>query len=139
MNLHKFRSILYFCLALLNILVSIPLITRFGPSGAAMGTALAHIIGHMLIMNIYYHLKLRINMLRFWTEMANIFIVSFGVLCICLWFKSYFPVNSLLEFLIFGTTYMLFHGFGLFFLVLKKEEKNILGSAALAIRRRLRY
>ncbi len=60
-NKHKFRAIFYLVVVLADIAVSIPLAMWFGqysPAaagiGAALGTALATLIGPVIVMNIYY-------------------------------------------------------------------------------------
>ena len=70
-NKHKTRSVVYFFIAISNIFVSIPLIKRFGPVGAAAGTAFALFIGNILFMNWYYHNRIGINIKYFWKEIAK--------------------------------------------------------------------
>lgn len=76
-KLYKYRTIIFFFIAILNIAVSIPLTKLFGGIGAALGTSLALILGQCLILNIYYHKKVGINMIEFW---KNIFQMSVPVI-----------------------------------------------------------
>ena len=76
-NLYKYRTIIFFFIAILNIAVSIPLTKLYGGIGAAMGTSLALILGQGIILNIYYHKKVGINMIEFW---KNIFKMSVPVI-----------------------------------------------------------
>lgn len=82
-NKHRFRSILYIAIAILNILVSIPLAKKYGGVGAAIGTALANIIGQITVMNIYYWKKIGIDIPTYWKRfisfMFPLAIISFGV------------------------------------------------------------
>ncbi len=71
-NMHKFRSWVYLFIALGNIGITIPLVKAFGGVGAALGTAIALIIGNVLIMNWYYHKRVGLNMLIFWKEIGRI-------------------------------------------------------------------
>lgn len=73
MNLHKFRSLTYFIIALLNVAITIPLAIRFEGLGAAIGTAIALLIGNGFIMNIYYHKRVGIDIPYFWKEIFKIF------------------------------------------------------------------
>ena len=68
LNKHQFRSIIYLIIAISNIGISIPLAGAFGAVGAAIGTALSLLIGNGLIMNIFYHKVLKIDMKYFWKE-----------------------------------------------------------------------
>ena len=54
-NMHKFRSIIYFIIALANLGISVPLGKYFGATGAAFGTTLSTVIGNIIMMNWYYH------------------------------------------------------------------------------------
>lgn len=63
--MHKFRSILYVIIACFNIGISIPLSNYYGGIGAAIGTAISLIIGNIIIMNIYYHYKVHLNIIKF--------------------------------------------------------------------------
>lgn len=84
-NMHQARSIVYFVISIGNVLVSIPLIYLWGPTGAAVGTALALIIGNTCFMNWYYAARIGIDIRRFWKNIARIsvsLIVPFAVGCV---------------------------------------------------------
>lgn len=66
MNKHKFRSIIYLIIAILNIVISIPLAKKYGGVGAAIGTALANILGQIITMNIYYYKVAKIDIPKYW-------------------------------------------------------------------------
>ena len=71
LNKHQFRSIIYLIMAIGNVGISIPLASRWGAVGAAMGTAFSLLIGNGLIMNMFYHKVLHIDMKYFWKEIAR--------------------------------------------------------------------
>ena len=71
MNRHQFRSIIYFIMAIVNVVISIPLAARFGSVGAAMGTAISLVLANGIIMNVFYHKTLKIDMVFFWKEIAK--------------------------------------------------------------------
>lgn len=71
-NMHQFRSKVYLGMALVNVLVSIPLGKRYGGFGCALGTAFSMIVGNGLIMNVYYHRRIGLNMAYFWREILRI-------------------------------------------------------------------
>lgn len=68
MNRHKFRSILYFLMALGNLAVSVGLTKKFGVTGAAAGTCAGLLVGNGLIMNLYNHIKIGLDMKYFWRQ-----------------------------------------------------------------------
>ena len=70
-NIHKFRSIIYFIIAILNILISIPLARKYAGVGAAIGTALATTIGQIIIMNVYYWKVGKIDIPTYWKRFVK--------------------------------------------------------------------
>lgn len=64
-NLHRVRSVVYLCIAISNVLISIPFIKIWGPSGAALGTAISLIVGNIIFMNIYYQKRIGLDILYF--------------------------------------------------------------------------
>lgn len=84
-NLYKYRTIIFFAISILNVIISIPLSKAYGGIGAAIGTSVALILGQIIILNIYYHKKVGINMINFWKNILKmslpiIFVMLFGVL-----------------------------------------------------------
>ena len=71
LNRHQFRSMIYLIMAILNVFMSIPLAARFGSVGAAMGTAISLVLANGIIMNVFYHKALKIDMLYFWKEIGK--------------------------------------------------------------------
>lgn len=68
MNRHKFRSFLYLAMAAGNLAVSVGLTRRFGAAGAAAGTCAGLLVGNGLIMNLYNHRKVGLDMKYFWRQ-----------------------------------------------------------------------
>ena len=71
LNRHQFRSVIYFVMAVGNVFISIPLAKRFGSVGVAMGTAISLVFANGIIMNVFYHKALKIDMLYFWKEIGK--------------------------------------------------------------------
>ncbi len=71
-NMHKFRSVVYLGVALLNILLSIPLTKYWQGIGASVGTAISVILGNCILMNWYYHNYIGLNIRRFWKQIARL-------------------------------------------------------------------
>jgi len=70
-NLHGFRSVLYLIIAIVNVLVSIPLAVNYGGIGSAIGTAMALIVGNIIIINLYYYYKVGLEIPRFFKELSK--------------------------------------------------------------------
>ncbi len=72
MNRHRFRSLAYLVLAVLNVLVSIPLAIRWAGVGAAIGTTLACFAGQYAMMNWFYHKKIGLDIPAYWRMIGGI-------------------------------------------------------------------
>lgn len=70
-NQMKFRSLLYIIVALLSLGFSFPLAKKYGGIGCAWSTALALVLGHIVVMNIYYCKVIHIEIVRFWKEIGK--------------------------------------------------------------------
>ena len=71
-NKHKFRAQVYFIIAIMNVIFSIVLVKKYGPIGCAIGTSISLFIGNIIIINIYYHKKIKLDIVRFWKEIIKI-------------------------------------------------------------------
>lgn len=83
-NLYKYRTIIFFGIAIFNVAISIPLTKLYGGIGAAIGTAVSLVLGQVIILNIFYHKKVGINIIEFWKNIYQmsipiIFVVLFGI------------------------------------------------------------
>ena len=74
-NKHKFRSLVYLGIAILNVVGTWFLMQTMGIIGAALMTGVAMVIGNGFVMNWYYHRKTGLDMIRFWKQMGNVYIV----------------------------------------------------------------
>lgn len=72
MNRHRFRSVVYIIIAVLNILVSIPLSKVYGGIGAAIGSAAATLLGQVIIMNIYYYKVAKLDIPTYWKNFIKV-------------------------------------------------------------------
>ena len=74
-NQMKFRSLLYLFISLASLGAQIPLSKHYGGIGCAVAVAGALTLGQILIMNVYYQARQRINIVRFWLEILKMSIV----------------------------------------------------------------
>lgn len=62
-NKRLFRSLILFFMTFLNIILTVFLVKKIGPVGAPIGTAISYIVGHCIIINIYYQKKIGLKIL----------------------------------------------------------------------------
>lgn len=71
LNRHKFRSIVYACIAVLNVGLTFWWVEDYGIIGAAMATCVAYVIGNILIINWYYYKKIGLDIPLFWKNILK--------------------------------------------------------------------
>ena len=125
-NKHYFRGIVYFLMAVLNVLISIPLSRRFGGIGAAAGTAVSLIVGNVLVMNWYYQKQLHLDMLAFWRELLSLakgFVIPglYCILCVCM-----VDTLQLGCFVLSGIGLVAVYCGSVWLLSMNEEEKNLI-------------
>lgn len=80
-NQMKFRSLLYLVISLVSLVAQIPLSKYYGGIGCACAIAGALVLGQILVMNVYYQVKQKIDIVGFWIEIIKMSIVP-GVLTV---------------------------------------------------------
>ena len=125
-SMHQFRATVYLVIALLNIVGTIVLVTKFGIIGAAIPTGLAYLLGHGVAMNWYYWKKIGLDIPRFWRNLSPIFLVGI-ILCIITLF-----VSRWVDFYSWGrlglgiVAYTIVYCVVLWFAILNHEEKAMI-------------
>ena len=118
-NMHKARSIVYLCIAMINVLISIPCIFVWKEEGAAFGTAVSLFLGNGIFMNWYYHKKIGIDIISFWKNIIRLScgliipIVIGGIV------KNYIYMNNIMEYIISIYFSILFFNLLFIFIILK--------------------
>lgn len=109
-NQMQFRSILYVIIALCSLCLQIPLARRFGGIGCALGIALGLTLGQIVIMNIYYQRKQRLNILAFWKEIGKMsgipILLSIGAYFVLSQIPVFSVTGLLLAILVFSLVYL---------------------------------
>lgn len=109
-NKHRFRSLAYLFIAVLNVIGTWYLMKIWGVVGAAAMSGIATIIGQGLIMNWYYSKRTKLNMRRFWKDIGQIFIVP-SLLCgaaliISHYIDFYRLVNLIIGIIVYSAVYI---------------------------------
>lgn len=139
-NMHRFRCVLYFGIAICNLLLTIPLCKAYGGIGCAFSTALSTLIGHGLIMNIYYHKKIGLDMIFFWKE---ILLLARGLMIpymiVFLIYHSSINLYELQSFLISGVFYVFVFAVSIWFIGMNDYEKNMIKSAFVILKNKKKW
>lgn len=74
-NQIKFRALLYIAIAVLSLVMQLLVVKKYGGIGCAAAIGSALVIGHVIIMNIYYFKKQHINIPVFWKEIGKMSVI----------------------------------------------------------------
>lgn len=126
-NKLAFRTILYLIIAIIKIIISIPLANSFDGFGSAIATSLSLVVGHIIIMNIYYSKKIGLDVLAFWKNILLITIpVTLSTIFGLVLTETIVPLNSINNFLvgiiIFSMVFLTIN----WFMGMNNSEKNII-------------
>lgn len=123
-NKHQFRSVVYLVMAIINIIISIYFAALWGEIGAAIGTTISLVLANGLVMNIFYHKVIGINILLFWKK---IMILMPGIIIPCLIMKcmvNFWPTNSITRLLVGIAFYVILYALCIFVIGLDANEKK---------------
>ena len=124
-NMHKFRSLLLFFIAIGNIILSIPLAKLYGGIGSAIGTSISLIIGNIIVINIYYQKRVGINVIKFWKEIIKMTVPFIIPIVVILFIMNFITLYGFVHLIVFGSIYTLLYCIVCYLLVMNDYEKNI--------------
>ncbi|MGL5971689.1 MAG: lipopolysaccharide biosynthesis protein, partial [Cetobacterium sp.] len=70
-NMHQFRSMVYFIIAIMNLVMSVLFVKEYGVIGCAIATGISFVLGQIIIMNIYYKVRIGLDMIKFWKNIIK--------------------------------------------------------------------
>ena len=135
-NKHKARSVVYFLIAIANIFISIPLIRLFGPTGAAIGTAISLAAGNILFMNWYYSRKIGLEIAAFWKQILS-FVPALMIPCaIGALIMLFAPLSKIYVFAAGIVIYAAIYCASMWFLGMNESEKKLISTTLEKIRKK---
>lgn len=129
--MHQFRALVYFGISVVNIVISLILINYIGVWGAVLGTVFSMIIGNNIVINIYYHKKVGLNIIRFFKETyLKIFPVQILVTMLLMIVFYFVPIciGSWWNIIIKGLIFVFVYFGSIYFFALNGNEKALLKS-----------
>ena len=70
-NRIKFRALVYIGIAAFSVALQLMLVDTYGGIGCAIAICAGLVLGHLVVMNIYYYKKQEINIPKFWKEIGK--------------------------------------------------------------------
>lgn len=125
-NKHWFRSIAYLIMAVINLILSIYLCKLYGVIGSATGTSLSLVLANGLVMNIYYHKKCNINIIKFW---QNILRMGIGLIIPIIFgnvIHKFFELETVWSLVVGIISYSLVYMCSMWLFGMNSYEKNLM-------------
>lgn len=98
-NKHKFRSIVYLIIAVANVITTYLTVPYMGGIGAALCSCFSYLLGQGLIMNVYYHKVVGLDIPAFWRTILKMAIIPVFMTAVGLTSISFIAIRSWMAFL----------------------------------------
>lgn len=125
-NKHKFRSIMYLIIAIINASSTYLVVPYLGGIGAALCSCISYLLGQGLIMNIYYYKVVGIDILQFWKNILKMSIFPICMMFVGLNVVRVIVINNWVVFFTGVIVYTVIYCFGMYILNMNDYEKNII-------------
>lgn len=109
LNKHKFRSIVYAVIAVINVGLTFWWVEDYGIIGAAMATCLAYVLGNILIINWYYYKRIGLDIPLFWKNILKMCPVMIVMGAVWWFLLDAISVNNWLVFFLLAAAYTLLY------------------------------
>lgn len=138
LNRHQFRSAVYACIAAVNVVLTFWWVESYGIIGAALATCIAYVVGNILIINWYYHVKIGIDIPLFWKHILKMSPVMF-VMGTAAWFVvERLPMDNWLVFFGAAAVYTVVYSLMAYFFMMNSYEKDIVRAPLKKVLRKLK-
>ena len=137
-NMQKFLAVVNVFIALLNVIISIPLAKAYGGVGSALGTAIAMIIGNLIITNWYYHYRIGLNMKQFWKETLRLVPSMIPNILVGILLFLLLDLYDIKYFILSGFIFVIIYCFFIWRFGMNKSEKDLIVVPLNRIRSRIK-
>lgn len=125
-NMHKARSAVYFLIAIVNVLLTIPFSIWWKGTGAAFATFICMFMGTVVFMNIYNYKRVGINIPKFWKNIARLLPGYIVPIVVGVLIYKYISINSYFSLLLYVLIYCVVFFLSIWFFSMNQYEKNLL-------------
>ena len=126
LNRHRFRSVAYIIMALINVVITIFLCQSMGAIGAAIGTAISLIVANGIIMNVYYHKRCNINIVEFWKNIIPMFCGIIPVGVVGYFIFNHVLISNYLQLFINIMIFTITYGISVWYISMNQYEKELI-------------
>lgn len=125
-NQMKFRSLLYLVISFLSLGAQIPLSKYFGAIGCAFAIAGALVLGQIIVMNVYYQVKQKIDIVGFWIEIVKMSIVPAVLTVLTYYVLQQYALDSVVKLVVGIVLYLLVYLPLFFMLSMNAYERDLI-------------
>ena len=124
-NMHKFRSVTYLIVAVINALLLWPACYFFDGIGAAACVLLTTLFGQVIPMNWYYHKHIGLDIPWFWKKIRQLLpsMIVPAVVAVCI--ALFARVESYFDIVIWGCVFVAVYGVFLWLFGLNRYERDL--------------
>lgn len=137
LNKHKFRSIVYLVIAIINVITTYLIIPFMGGIGASLCSGISYIVGQGLIMNFYYYKVTGIDIPLFWKNILRNSIVPVVMMFITLLLSNIINFYNPLIFILGVCVYTFIYCILSYFFSMNDYEKDIIRKPLMKLYRKL--
>lgn len=128
MNKYKFKAITTLIMSILNVIISIYLVSKFGAIGAALGTCISLVVCNIILINIYYYKSIKIDIFRYWKEIIQMLLKVLVPLLISIIIVKISNFTGLFSIITYSSIYIVLYSLTVYFFVLNNNEKNLVNT-----------
>lgn len=136
-NKHKFRSLVYLTIAIINVISTYMVVPYWGGIGAALCSCIAYLVGQGLIMNVYYYKVTGINIPLFWKNIGKMSLVPGIMLILGTVINERIALNNWISFFTSVIVYTLIYCVSMYRFILNQYEKDVVRKPLQAIKKRI--
>lgn len=125
---HGFRSLMYLGIAVINVISTWLVVPTLGGVGAALCSCLSYLFGQGLLMNVYYHRVIGLDIPTFWRTMLKNAALPGALMVVGLLLRRYMSFDSWASLLAGICVYTLVYALGMYTLVMGEHEKELFRS-----------
>ncbi len=124
-NMHKFRSVTYLIVAVINALLLWPACYFFDGIGAAACVLLTTLFGQVVPMNWYYHKHIGLDIPWFWKKIRQLLpsMIVPAVVAVCI--ALFARVESYFDIVVWGCVFVAVYGVFLWLFGLNRYERDL--------------
>jgi len=121
----SFKAVLYLSMTAIGALFGALLVTKHGVTGMVVGSIAAWLVSQ-LIMNVYYHKVLKLNVQRFFRELLDRIFISFVVVLVVCWSIYFHDEVTWSYFILNVMIYSTIYAAAIFSYGMKSDERHLI-------------